>query len=134
MIRPEISSILVSGSRARVGSRGIEREGLTLAEYEAVMANLGDRNVSDAEFRRVRTKPLLLIHSIKGYTRSGDDPATEEDYLPGGPLLVALGLSFPVFDDSEIAGRVEYKVNAIEWSTLVGSEEDDDVASDDDID
>jgi hypothetical protein len=134
VLRADNNSLLVSGSRARVGSRGIEREGLTLEQYEAVLTNHSDGNVSDVEFRRVRTKPLLLIHVVKGYVRTGDDKTQDEDFLPDGPLLVALGLSFPIFDDSEIAGRVEYKVNAVEWRSLVGSEEDDDPPSDDDID
>ncbi len=134
VLRSDNNSLLVSGNRARVGSRGIEREGLTLEQYEAFLADHSEKNVSDAELRRVRTKPLLLIHVIKGYIRKGDDKTQEEDFLRDGPLLVALGLSFPVFDDSEIAGRVEYTVNAVEWRSLVGSEEDDDLPSDDEID
>ncbi len=135
VLRPESNSLLVSGSRARVGSRGIEREGLTLGEYESVLAMHADKNVSDIEFRRVRQKPLLLIHVVKGYIRSPDDKVPDEDFLPDGPLLVALGLSFPAFDDSEIAGKVEFMVNMVLWESMVGSEEDDDVpGEDDDID
>jgi hypothetical protein len=129
---PKTNSLLVSGSRARVGSRGVEREGLTLAEHEAVIAKLPDgTNVSDVEFRRARRKPLLLIHVVKGYVRTDGEP---DEFLPDSPLIVALGLSFPEFDDREIAGRVEYMVNLVLWQSMVGSELDDDVPTDDDPD
>lgn len=131
--RSDIQSLLISGSRARVGSRGIEREGLTMDQYRAVVAEHPDGNVSDRDFRQVRTKPLLLIHVVKGYLRSGEG-AGDVPYLPDGPLLVALGLSFPIFDDSEIAGRVEYKMNAVAWKAWIGTEEEDDPTSDDDVD
>ncbi len=128
------NSLLISGSRARVGSRGIEREGLTLEEYELVLVQHTDKNVSDVEFRRVRKKPLLLIYAVRGYLRTDADDKAREPYYPDGPPLVALGLSFPEFDDSAIAGKVEFMVNMVLWQSLVGSEVDDDIPSDDDID
>jgi hypothetical protein len=134
VVNPKTNSLLISGSRARVGSRGVEREGLTLDEYESVLAKHPDKNVSDLEFRRVRKKPLLLVHAVKGYQRKGDDEADRDFFLPDGPPLIALGLSFPEFDDSEIAGKVEYMVNMVLWQSFVGSEIDDDLPGDDDID
>jgi hypothetical protein len=133
-IKKEIGSVLISGSRARVGSRGVEREGLTLEEYQRAMQSKDERNVSDGDFRRVRSKPLLLIHLLKGYVREGMDRETDQFYLEDGPRLVAVGLSFPLFDDSAIAGRVEYVVNAVEWRSIIEAEADDDIAGDDDDD
>ena len=44
--------------------------------------------------------------------------------IPEG-ILIALGLSFPKFDDSGIAGRVRYRVNLVEWRSMFESEADD---------
>jgi hypothetical protein len=134
VVKRDIGSVLISGNRARVGSRGIEREGLTVEEYQNALESKDEKNISDADFRRVRSKPLLLIHLLKGYIRQGQDRSNDEDYLRDGPRLVAIGLSFPLFDDSEIAGRVEYVVNAVEWRSMMEAEADDDIAADDDDD
>jgi len=133
VVRTEANSVLVSGSRARVGSRGVEREGLTREAYDLVMAGRSGSNVSDVEFRRVRIRPLLLIHALKGYTRGSTDDK-QVDFMPEGPTLIALGLSFPHFDDREVAGRVEYMVNPVAYRDLVGNEEEDDVWRDDEAD
>jgi hypothetical protein len=135
VVRRDNQSILVSGRSSRVGSRGIEREGLTLDQYRAVQDKHQGKNLSDAQFREVRERPLLLIHILRGYTRNpamGKDDTTPFD--PSGPPLVALGLSFPAFDDSGIAGRVEYKVNTVEWRSMFDEEQDDDFVDDDDVD
>jgi hypothetical protein len=135
VVRADNNSLLISGARARVGSRGIEREGLTTDQYQAVLREHDGRNVSDRAYRLVRAKPLLLIHVVKGYLVKSEE-STEPDYFePNGPPVIAIGLSFPAFDDREIAGKVEYKVNAVEWRNLVGSEEDDDLVDEaDDLD
>jgi hypothetical protein len=48
--------------------------------------------------------------------------------------LVALGLSFPEFDDSDIAKRVKYVVNLVEWNAMVQDEADDYIEEDVDDD
>lgn len=132
--RPDSGSLLVSGSSARVGSRGIEREGLTREQYERIQAASDGKNISDKEFRDVREKPLLLLHVLRGYTTK-EGKKTDRVWLdPEGPPLVALGLSFPRFDDSDIAGWVEYKVNIVQWRSMFEREADDDVLVDDDVD
>lgn len=133
-------SWLVSGSSSRVGSRGIEREGLTRDQFERIQAANKGKNISDREFREVRGKPLLLLHMLRGYTaepsnKAGATGEGERVWLdPGGPLLVALGLSFPRFDDSDIAGSVEYKVNLVQWRSMFERQADDDIVAGDDID
>lgn len=130
VVKADESSILVSGARARVGSRGVEREGLSRAQVEQVNADHLGKNVSDRWYRLARTRPLLLLHVLRGTTGQGDG---KEDYRPApqGPLA-ALGLSFPLFDDSGIAGKVEYKVNTVEWKQLFAAEESDEPFSEDD--
>jgi hypothetical protein len=60
---------------------------------------------------------------------------TGEDKVPFRPPpakpLVALGLSFPPFDDSGIAGKVVYQVNMVEWRQLFAAEASDEPPSED---
>jgi hypothetical protein len=128
--KPEESSLIVSGSKARVGSRGVEREGLDPEVIDRVVAEHPGENVSDRHYRLARTRPLLLLHVMRGTV--GDEKSPFRS-APASPLI-ALGLSFPVFDDSGIAGRVEYKVNTVEWKQLFTSEETDEDLVDDDLD
>ena len=115
------SSLLVSGAKARVGSRGVEREGLSRAEVAAVEATHPGTNVADKQYRLRRKRPLLLLHVIRGTT--GEEKAPFRP-APAKPLT-ALGLSFPEFDDSGIAGRVEYKVTMKFWKDLFDVEASD---------
>lgn len=114
-------SILVSGASARVGSRGIEREGLAPEEArkvrEAYEQRKPGKNVPDSEYRQVRTRPLLLVYVVKPFV-DGNPLDT------GGEPLIALGLSFPKFEDSEAERRVKYTVNIVEWQQLFDTETD----------
>lgn len=134
LARPDSGSLLVSGSSARVGSRGIEREGLSREQFERIQAASNGKNISDQEFRDVREKPLLLLHVLRGYTAKAGSKADRVWLNPDGPPLVALGLSFPRFDDSDIAGWVEYKVNIVQWRSMFEREADDDIVVDDAVD
>jgi hypothetical protein len=138
-IRPQVrsvlakdgdSSILVSGARARVGSRGVEREGLTREEVEAINSQHPGKNVSDKWYRDARTRPLLLIHVLRGTVGEAKAPFRP----PSAKPIIALGLSFPRFDDSGIAGKVTYQVNMVEWRQMFVSEESDEAPEDDDRD
>jgi hypothetical protein len=122
-VTTDSGSILVSGSKARVGSRGVEREGIdkdvveqALAQYRALE---GKRSMPDHKYREVRARPLLLLHIVSPYL-------DERPLDTGGTPLVALGLSFPTFDDHEIASRAVYRVNLVEWRNLFELEADDD--------
>lgn len=46
--------------------------------------------------------------------------------------IVALGLSFPQFDDSDVAKRVTYRVNLVEWRSMLDQEVDDDLQEEED--
>jgi hypothetical protein len=119
-------SILVSGRNARVGSRGIEREGLSEESIQAVIdahkrdeKNKG-KSVADKEYREHRERPLLLIHVIEPSIDDAEEKSPPDD-------LIALGLSFPRFNDTDVAKRVMYRVNLVEWNALVEHEIDDQV-------
>jgi len=124
-VKVDESSILVSGRSARVASRGVEREGLPVALVEQITreyreANKG-KSVPDRAYRERRTRPLLLLHILEAATPQKQFP--EE--------LVAIGLSFPEFDDTDVARRVKYRVNLVAWRALAESEVDDELEAGD---
>src|SRR6185312_10344643 len=126
-VRVDENSVLVSGHRARVASRGIEREGLP----QDVIANINDtyrkenkrKSIPNRLYREARKRPLLLVHAIQPIV-------TGEHYA--SPDLIALGLSFPTFDDTDAAKRVLYRVNLVEWKAIAENETDDDIEEPDD--
>jgi hypothetical protein len=125
----------ISGSKSRVGSRGIEKEGLTSEEVREIAKQYGGAtsNIPDREYRKYRRRPLLLIHPIAPHRQSSNGRLGEPLDLGLGQLF-ALGLSFPNFDDSGIAKRLLYRVNLVKWRELVddalGDETEDDDTED----
>lgn len=116
--------VLVSGASARVASRGIEREGIPRdiirkAEDEYRASEDAKRSIPDRVYRAVRERPLLLIHCIEAHKKVD---GREEDVPAAAEQFIALGLSFPRFDDSQSAKKVVYKVNLVEWRTLFEAE------------
>lgn len=115
-------ALRISAGKARVGSRGVEREGLDPAVArqleDAYHAENPDKSIPDKCYRLARSRPLLIVNVIR------TDPA-----IPalGPDPIVALGLSFPRFDDSDIASRVQYRINLVELRSLRENEQDDDI-------
>ncbi len=103
-------TILVSGNKARVGSRGVEREGIAREIVDGLVAQAKEKgkNVADKELRAVRTRPLLLLYPVVPFKR---DEKVMWSGLVDGDLLAAFGLSFPRFDDSSLSKTVPYRVN-----------------------
>jgi hypothetical protein len=126
-------TVLVSGSKKRVGSGGIERLGLTDHQRADARTHAAEsqHEVTDADYRSIRPKPLILLYIIRGYTRSVEKGGPDIPYRAERPPLVSVGLSFPRFDDSSVASRVEYRVNTIEMQSMMPDETDDDVLDDD---
>jgi len=129
MVDDQNGMLLVSGTKARVGSRGVEKEGLDLSvveriEQEFKRLNPG-KSISDNNYRMARTRPLLLAHIL-----SPNEP------IAGGysEEIVALGLSFPQFDDADVAKRVIYRVNLVEWRSMLEQEVDDDLQEEEEAD
>ena len=84
------------------------------------------QSVPDSVYRVARTRPLLLIHVIEAKAESG------EKQPPDG--LIALGLSFPDFNDDDVARRVKYRVNLVELRAMLENEIDEDIDESDDDD
>lgn len=120
-IRGDSKYILVSGAKARVGSRGIEKEGVPeeLVKAKEEEYRIKGKSIPDWEYRKMRQRPLLLVHFVRPVEN-------DRTYDTGGLPLVAAGLSFPEFDDSTISRRVRYRVNLVEWRNLFQAEADDD--------
>ena len=124
-VKVDETSILVSGRSARVASRGVQREGLPVALVEQITrgyreANKG-KSVPDRAYRERRTRPLLLLHILEA----------AKPHKQLAEKLVALGLSFPEFDDTDVARRVKYRVNLVAWRALAESEVDDELEAGD---
>ena len=122
-------------NKQRVASRGVEKTGLTPAETTAAESRyrdereaqgrpMGDRaNYPDLCYRKVRTRPLLIVHLLK------IDPGgtAEEAKRP----VVAYGISFPKPVKEE--KRVEYIVDKV-WlrENFAEDFEDDELSGDED--
>jgi hypothetical protein len=129
------SSLLVSGSAARVGSPGDERIGLTPEEIAAADSGFEGRTTPGDRYRGQRTRPLLMVNVIKPVVRRpGGGRSDVDPLLPEGMPLIALGISFPHFDDSEVKARVVYKVNQVLWRSLFEQEAGDELEADDEPD
>ena len=119
--------LLVSGTKARVGSRGIEKEGLELSEVTRIeqefKASFPGKTIADRHYRAARLRPLLLIYLLT---------ANEPSPISNSEEIVALGLSFPRFDDTDVAKRVLYRVNLVEWRSMLEQEIDDDLQEEND--
>jgi hypothetical protein len=130
-VKLDQSSILVSGRHRRVASRGIERAGLPLDVVKQITDDYKrekpGKNVPDERYREHRNHPLLIVHLV-------EPTAIPADAKKPGDILAALGLSFPDFDDSDIAKRVKYVVNLVEWNAMVEDEADDFIEEDTDDD
>jgi hypothetical protein len=128
----ETSSLLISGTKARVGPGGAEQEGLTDALSATIKrqwrANNNGANVPDKAFREARQRPLLLIYLVRGYFLEPD--GSRVNFRPLDRPLTAFGLSFPSFDDSSVATQVPYKINVVEWKARFAAVETDDQTDD----
>ena len=124
---PNTGNILISGRSARIASPGVEQEGLPtemvlelVATFSTKDGNKG-KTVPDKVYRERRPRPLLLIHVVH--------PKVKPDNAPV-PDVIALGLSFREFDDSDVAKQVEYRINVVELRSREPEDEDEDFAAD----
>lgn len=129
------SSILVSGSSARVGSPGDERVGLSAGQVADAEVGFEGRTTPGDRYREQRTRPLLILNVIRPVLRRPGGGRNDVDPLHvDGTPLIALGISFPHFDDTEVKGKVTYKVNQVLWRSLFESESGDEREADDELD
>ncbi len=126
---------LLVGNRQRISTRGIERTGLTdeqraLAEKayrkhlerDGRSVERGSINLPDRIYRKVRPRPLLVIHLFQIDTNGQGD-------LPVQPV-VAWSISFPKTRREE--KRVEYVVNTTWLRENFGEDLDEDEMQGDD--
>jgi len=113
-------------NKQRVASRGVEKTGLTPAQIEGVEKAYreaeGKENYPDRIYRRMRERPLLIVHLLA--------IGSEHEDLSGQKPTVAWSISFPRTAMEEM--RVEYVVNTTWWKENYRDElEDDEMAGDD---
>ena len=116
-------SMLMVTNKQRVASRGVEREGLSeemvqKVEKEFRDSNSGATNYPDLIYRKVRSKPLFVVHLL-AIGEKGEDLS---DVVP----VTAWSLSVPRTEGHE--EKVEYVVN----KTWVREQYGDDDRDDDD--
>lgn len=133
-VKEDTFSILVSGASARVGSPEDEREGLSPELAAKAAAEYEGRTVSGDAYRMLRSHPLLVVNVLWPVTRRSRKRKDVDPLPPDRRPLVALGISFPQFDDSDVKDKVIYKVNEILWRSLFEQETGDDYGLDDDLD
>ncbi len=123
--------ILFVTSRQRVSSRGVEKTGLTDDEvrraeegYDSLNPSPKGRraNYPDRIYRRVRQRPLLVVHLL------AIGAATDD--LSGETPVAAWSISFPSTRREE--ERVEYVVNTTWYREHYPDEDDDEDTGDDD--
>jgi hypothetical protein len=135
--------LVVSGSKRRVGSRGVERAGLDDAQVEQAREDahkaeierakeegrepraIDEINVADRFFRQVRSRPLLILHVLD--PQLGASQEAEGIKLPdlsggssSGIGIVAIGLSFPSIDEKIAVRLAKYKINLVKAREVFG--------------
>lgn len=130
LVESHEGSLRISGSKQRVGSPGLEREGLPQELIETLQKqHQGPGRIQDSEYRANRKRALLLIYTVAPYKGAAKgEVRTRLDV--GVPYLYALALSFPNFDDTGIAKKVKYRVNLVEFRSLIESEVGDETEDD----
>lgn len=120
----------ISGRRARVSSRGLEKIGVSpkdAARAEAdfldshCLEKTGKVNFPDYIYRRARRKPLLAIFLLQvRLPKNVEHPEKYGLLLPKEPV-VAFGISFPV--SSRPDEKVEYIMNTTKLREMFGEED-----------
>jgi len=131
----EMGVLSISGKRARVASRGIEKVGISEtaaaaaeAEYRQQSKATGDDaiNYPDRIYRKVRSKPLFILFNIAIKTDGFD--ARSLGMVPSKPV-VGWGISFPVSGRPD--QKVEYVLNTTKLRELFGDDDSDQDSQDD---
>ena len=110
-----------SGKKMRVASRGIEKAGVEPSKAQAA-ENSYDKNGNypDSIYRKVRDKPLFLLHFVKPKAPRGKEGDGRVALIPGYPV-VAWGISLPV--SKKASEKVAYIVNTQRYKELYGEDD-----------
>jgi hypothetical protein len=127
-------------NRQRVGEIADETVDLSDADIEDAKKEWEEERKLDPEkgktipgslYRRYRQRPLLTIHLIE--PRDPKDESKHKDRMMlaseiEAGVLVAVGLSFPKFEDGDKAARVPYRLNkvALRSMGLIADQEEED--------
>lgn len=128
-------------NRQRVGEIADETVDLSGEDIEEAKKEWEEERKRDPEkgktvpgslYRRYRQRPLLTIHLIE--PRNPKDDSKHKDRMMmaadiESSVLVAVGLSFPKFEDGDKAARVPYRLNKValrSMGLITDQEEDDD--------
>jgi hypothetical protein len=109
-------ALLVSGKKARVASRGLEKAGIddgraSEAERDFREKHPDKKNVPDWAYREVRERPLLMLHVLKLTFDGVKEPLDN---------VAAWGISFPGVKGRGVRKLVSYKVNLVWWNEQHG--------------
>lgn len=129
------SILTISGSSARVASRGMEKAGLSEAQIKQAEADYREErnlaadakvNFPDRVYRSRRERPLFMLFNV----RIKKDGVDEKDLarLPDQPV-VGWGISFP--PSARPDQKVEYILNTTKLRELFGEEDIDEGLPDD---
>lgn len=109
-------------SKQRVASRGDEKFGLTLEEQQLAKKEAG-KEPSDTHFRKVRNKPLLMIHVLEPKGRDGKRvPAFGISFPPGhysteitvvANMVLIEQMYGPLTDDPDDEDDYDEQANAV---------------------
>jgi len=132
--------LAISGKKARMASRGVEKVGLSdelvqraEAEYQSGTDAGGGKgsaerlNYPDRIYRAKRKKPLFVLYNIA--VKDDDIPEELHERIPPEPV-VAWALSFPI--SSRPDRKVEYVLNPVALRELFGDDDDADEEGGDD--
>lgn len=122
--------ILYLSRKGKIASRGIEKAGLdadTIASAEKAFREDRQRDgkpvaseVNDAYYRKVRKRPLLVLHLLN-LEREGNVPVFEKE------PVASWSISFPPSEQKELP--VEYFVNSTYLEEMLRAEEDEELAN-----
>lgn len=115
----------VSGTKMRVASRGAERAGLTGDQVKAAEKSAREaENIGDDAYRRVRTRPLLMLHVLTLELLA--DSSMPRSLSGSIEKVCAWGLSFPGDKGNGRGARIQYRVNTVWWKEHYGEQSDED--------
>jgi hypothetical protein len=112
-------ALRVSGSSARVASRGLEKTGIDSgvvkqAEEKFLREHPGKKNVPDLVYREIRDRPLLMLHLFRLAIPNLEEHKEVIDDV------AAWGISFPGVKGRGDHKLVSYKVNLVWWKEQHG--------------
>jgi hypothetical protein len=103
-------TILVSGTRVRLGEPRDEAIGLDKVTRASLVTGSAGKSVSGQQYRNLRSqrvgRPLLVINFVR--------VKIDGDHAPLPPLMVGLEMSFPYFDDIDSKNVVHYRRNTVD--------------------